>query len=485
MVQRGPATIVVIDEESSYGTPKSSNKTGVRFPFISCAPAGDLRELEDSAELRNNFNTAKPTVGPMNPALNLSVALRSNLFGKLLKFAVGAPTTTETPIAAALGGSDIKGTVETITIAGGSGAYTLNTALAGLAVGDRIIYTVNGARTIGYVTTDTDDDEGVLETTRAGGTPAGNVTAAPVVAIMDNLLSATPGTVSISSGTATFSEAQSNLAVGQMIIYLDTIEKYAWVTAKTSSTVCTVVDATGKAPGDVSGKAVQWLGIASYWTHVFKRATTTALASFVLDLGFGDLTEFDQYKGGGVNTMALSTSATGQGEVVANFGLMFADFANSGTAYDSAAVERAGTKFMMKHAAVKIGGVQSQIVRDFTLNLSNDLDPDLRALYNGGVRSGLPQGLGPVNGSFVAHFANDDLLDIADGETETSLELQFNYSDSEFVKFLLPEVVLAAARPGAAGVRGVTMEHNFTSYYEDATEATQIQVTLQNQIGGY
>jgi hypothetical protein len=79
-------------------------------------------------------------------------------------------------------------------------------------VGDRVIYEdADGARHTGYITTLTDSATGVLSTTRAGGTVCEDMTGATVVAICDNLAAATPGTVTIVNGVATFSETQ-NLA---------------------------------------------------------------------------------------------------------------------------------------------------------------------------------------------------------------------------------------------------------------------------------
>lgn len=63
-------------------------------------------------------------------------------------------------------------------------------------------------------------------------------------------------TVTISSGTATFSAAQAdNVGIGDEIDY-DTDNKIAYISARTSSTVYSVVTATGATPSDVSSVTV-------------------------------------------------------------------------------------------------------------------------------------------------------------------------------------------------------------------------------------
>lgn len=480
----GSATSLMIDTETSFGVPKASAQNGRTIPFQT-ESVGIAQAMNQSATLRGNRNATKPFVDRKDVTGDITMPVHADAIGRMMLYAIGAPTSVEKPIAATAG-SDIKDGTPTIET-GAAGAYTFSEAQDAV-VGDRVIYqNAAGTRFVGYITTKTNTTTGVLSTTRDAGAACAVVAAgSAVIAICQSIVAATPGTVTIASGVATFSETQTGIAAGMDVWYDEAaVKKMRVVSVTTAGTVVAVIDpATGKAPADISSKTVEWIGKASYWTHTYKIAATTELASFMLQKTFPATSPiYQQFKGCKVESFNLKV--TTQGELLAVFSIIGADMV--ATNYDASPVALSGVKFMQSDCAATEGGSAITIIKDVDLTHKNNLDPDSFCIGGGGVRYDAPVGIAALDFTMNAVFIDGTLLAKADGATESSLGLTFTSASDANTLFavLAPEVSYERTSPKIEGPKGVTLALKGIGYYDNEANASQVVVTVQNQIPSY
>lgn len=475
---KGSATRVALDWETAYNVPKTSSKTGKIIEFNNCDVHFE-RTLNNATAIRGDRNPTVPFVGNKNVAGTLTVPMRADSLGFFLKAAIGQPTSVEGSSAA-----NIMAGTPTITI-GSLGAYTFSAAQTAV-VGDRVVFLIGGVQNVGYITTKTNSTTGVLSADRAAGTQwPSQVGAKTVVGIYQNLADATPGTVNISGGVATFTSTHASLANGQMFIYdaAGAPPKVGIILSKLTATTANVTDTSGVVLANAAGKTVEWLGIRSYWVHTFKIDPTDDPPSFILEKAFLDLDTpyYEVFSGCRINTMGISIG--GDGELLATLGILGAT--NSTGIYDSAAVEMGGTKFQQFQASAEEGGSPILILRTLQLNFSNDLDPDSFVIGGQGTRVQLPAGIAQVNGSIEALFEDTSLLVGADGETESSLSVAFDPATSDALTISMPEVIYAPNSPAIPGPKGILLNLNFNSFYDDGANASAIVCTLTNLTASY
>jgi len=220
------------------------------------------------------------------------------------------------------------------------------------------------------------------------------------------------------AGDVDFSAAQADAVVDDMIIY-DTDYKVAFITVKTDGSNMTAKTTRGGSvdPGQVSTKTVQ---------AILHNA---------------------DYIGGGAIDIA----------------------------------EHTFSRYEMADGSAKEGGVSTELLRTLSMNVSNNLDGDGFTIGGGGVRRRLPSGIAGVSGSISAVFEDDTILEKANEDTETSLELAFTHPDGESsLTFNIDELEYQFSSPDIAGPQGVVLDLDFQAYYQDDADATAIKVTLVN-----
>lgn len=480
---KGIASRVVMDFESSFNTPLSANKKGRIIPFNTCELAW-TRAIQQSATIRGNRNPFKPFVGNKDVTGNLAIPLLSDSVGMLLKATIGVPTTVEKPLASPTG-SDINAG-GTITIAGGSGGYTFSTAQTAV-VGDRVIYQLgSGAITTGYITTKTDSTTGVLTKDRAGAVDSDDIAAATVLYICTNQANSSPGTVSLSAGTATFSTTHSSLAAGQMLIY-----DYAggpsvvYVTAKLTATTATVVDLYGHVPADVTTKSVEWLGIKSFRVHTFKVSALASLPSFVLERAYLDLDTplYEVLTGCKVDSLSFDFGSSNK-ELLLTAAIIGADKTTS--QYDSSAVSIAGTKWQEFNASIKDAGVSLGFINEAKMTFANGLDNNSFVVGGGGLRAALPEGIADISGTLTALFGDTNLQTKADGATSSSVELTVDPGDGTQLVLTVPELYYKPmGLPPIKGPKGLLQDYSLMGFYDTDANASGMMFQLTNQVGAY
>ncbi len=233
----------------------------------------------------------------------------------------------------------------------------------------------------------------------------------------------TPGTVDISSGSATFSESHSDVAVGDMVIYGDNYDQ-AFITNKSSDTAMTLKTTRGGStnPDDVTGDTV----------HAILRDA--------------------DYIGGGAEEL----------------------------------VEFTFDRYEMEDATVQEGGSNSDLLKTLTLNYSNELDGSNYTLSSNNERRSIPEGVSSVDGSFEAVFENDDILEKAEEREESSIELDFTHPDNESSFTLtMNEILYQPRSPGIPGPQGLVLDLTFMGYYDDHSGESAFTIALINTHPSY
>jgi hypothetical protein len=321
----------------------------------------------------------------------------------------------------------------------------------------------------------------VLETRRANGDPAPNVTGATLVAICESEQS-TAATISTVSGVATLSTDIGTPAVGDHLIYDNNGWHDLFIETVSSDTSFTVVKADGSIPADITGKAVNWLGKSSLWKHTFKIHPTNKLPSMTIERGYLDLDtpQYFQYLGCKVNSMQLSFG--GDGQLVCNMGVMGADEVLTPTAYDNGITSYNYyiDEFQNFEATIKEGNVASDVIKTFSLEVNNNLDGSAYVIAGAGKRKYMPEGIASVTGNVNALFENTSLLAKATADTETSIEYLLTKSSGESLKIKLNELTFAPKSPSVSGPSGVVVDLNYSAYYLNDSSASAVIVELVN-----
>lgn len=149
---------------------------------------------------------------------------------------------------------------------------------------------------------------------------------------------------------------------------------------------------------------------------------------------------------------------------------------------DSAALY-GGTLTVPTTTALGTGATAVTDVRDFKLEVNNNLTDDRFNIGGAGLKSKPTVGMREISGSFTAEYEattyRDDFL------ANTSRPLVVTYTSAESLstgtstlQFVLPDVKLRSAIPVANKGDLVTVEHNFTAY-QTTTSAQAIYVVLR------
>lgn len=149
---------------------------------------------------------------------------------------------------------------------------------------------------------------------------------------------------------------------------------------------------------------------------------------------------------------------------------------------DSAAMY-AGTLTVPTTTALATGATAATDVRDFKLEVNNNLTTDRFNIGGAGLKSKPTVGMREISGSFTAEYEATTYRD--DYLANTSRPLVVTYTSAEALstgtstlQFVLPDVKLRSAIPVANKGDLVTVEHNFVAY-QTTSSAQAIYVSLR------
>lgn len=138
-------------------------------------------------------------------------------------------------------------------------------------------------------------------------------------------------------------------------------------------------------------------------------------------------------------------------------------------------------------AAILEGGSSIATVTSVdNLTIENDLDGGIYCVGGGGIRRSIPDGKVRVSGTLTALFDSLTLYRKAIAFTESSLKITYNHgtgagtAGNESLEILVPELVYAKETPVIEGPNGILYKGPFEAYYDNASEATSIQMILKS-----
>jgi hypothetical protein len=326
---KGSASRTILDWEDGFGVELTSTWKPILIPFNTNTITGS-RNLNTPATIRGDRNPTEPFQGNKDVAGSLAVPLDTNGSGYLITALMGKYVKRrEVPSPNVMVGSP------TVTIA--SGVATFSVAQTGAAVGDRLLYqNADGSQAVAYLTAETSDTVWDVDLARDGAGAVPDITAAVVDGIATNLAETSPGTVSITSGVATFSATHANLAAGQILFYEGT--KVARIVSVLTATTATVLDMEGRTPANAAGVDVEAITAAPFVEYEWRIHPTAPIPSLMIEKGLLDLRApfFERFSGCKVDTFEVSIG--GDGELLATIGVVGAQ--SVGTYTPHAAVSK-------------------------------------------------------------------------------------------------------------------------------------------------
>jgi len=226
------------------------------------------------------------------------------------------------------------------------------------------------------------------------------------------------------------------------------------------------------------------------YTHTIIIGGTTGLPSFLVEKGFTDVVAMSGdkayflFNGCRVNTWNLTF--TNEGILQTSFDIMGCKVTTSATPFDATPTVFPHDAWDMTECAITEGGSPIAIVQECAMTLENNLDGTVYVIGGAGERECLPAGYARVSGTLTALFRNMDLYTKAENFTETSLVFTFSRGNglgsagNESMVITIPELKFGQIGPAVEGTGGIKISFPWEAYYDDAAQATSLQIVLKN-----
>lgn len=214
------------------------------------------------------------------------------------------------------------------------------------------------------------------------------------------------------------------------------------------------------------------------YTHTIKIGALPV--GLVIEKGFTDIAQFFKYNG--CRVAGATFRFPKEGIVTASFRIMGAKETVGTSSFDATPTNMTHTPFSAFEATILEGGSSIATVTEAEITIDNDLDTDGYTLGGAGERRYLPEGFAMCSGTLTALFEDVTLYNKAKNLTETSLKITLSHgtTPARLMEFFIPELVYEQNAPAIEGPRGVLVKLPFRSYYDNSTEATSLQVIIQN-----
>lgn len=181
---------------------------------------------------------------------------------------------------------------------------------------------------------------------------------------------------------------------------------------------------------------------------------------------------------------SLSTTFGGDGELTLSANISGCEEELKSTALSPAPVDVPFKRLNNFQAALKIDGVEQQIVTQATLEVAFNLDTEGFALGGNGFRSRINEGTIKPSGTLTAFFDDKTYLEKAINSTKVSLEFTVTGANGT-LSIRLPEAKFARKTPGIEGQTGITQELDYSAFYDNNEDNSCIVVTLTNTTATY
>jgi len=218
-------------------------------------------------------------------------------------------------------------------------------------------------------------------------------------------------------------------------------------------------------------------GSVSPWTHEFKIGSSQP--SFGIEFQYTDLAtaKYDLFTGNKISSIGMEIG--GDGELIANLGVIGAVEAMGAASFDSSPANPGFYRLGNFQAALTEGGSPLGNATSFSFNIDFGLDPQ-RVIGGGGVLGAIPEAIVKVTGNLKTLFEDTTLLAKALASTETALKLTITRSVSAILEWEIQELQYEQKSPEIPGPGGLLVDLNFAGYYTDGSEASAIVARLTN-----
>lgn len=232
---------------------------------------------------------------------------------------------------------------------------------------------------------------------------------------------------------------------------------------------------------------------ASPYVHTMKVGDLPT--SLIIEKHIQDLTvspAFEQHhKYNGCRLNNLNISMSSEGILLATVDVLGQkETLGGGTPYDATVEDKTNVPFTMANviaANIEEGGSALATITAFDFTIANNLDGDMFVIGGAGLRQSIPEGKVLVSGNLTAYYDSVTLYNKALNLTESSLKITFSLGDglgsagNESLELFIPEIVYETNTPTVEENQGgVMVEMPFRAYFQNSSEASDIQFILKN-----
>ena len=215
-------------------------------------------------------------------------------------------------------------------------------------------------------------------------------------------------------------------------------------------------------------------GVWNTTAREIKKGTT--VRSVVMEKAFTDISEYQKYTGGVINTMSLDVNPNAM--VTGSFGFLFKDAVNDSSAYhagtpESVAVHRPFDGFT---GYIKEGSASNAQMSALTISLDNGFERNFVLMAN--TCPQMTSGKSNVNGSITLYFADTTIYNKFVNETESVIEISLQDDDLNGYVITLPRLKYTSGDVPVNSDGALINTMNFQAL-DDTTELSNIVIRRQ------
>lgn len=207
--------------------------------------------------------------------------------------------------------------------------------------------------------------------------------------------------------------------------------------------------------------------------------------SFILEKQFVNLDHY--YKYNGCKATSLGFTFNNNNELLYNLGFMAATESHEISPYDdnpeTMTDEQSFNNVNMN--TYSEGGVATDIIEEFTLNLANNGVAMAYGLSAAGEATYVAEGRCEVTGTLRGVFRNDALLLKGRNHTESNIDFTLTRG-ANYIRFFIPECQFSQNSPNIDGPSISFLDLSFLGYFQDSTQfSSDIAIILANDRVSY
>lgn len=224
------------------------------------------------------------------------------------------------------------------------------------------------------------------------------------------------------------------------------------------------------------------------YTHTFSPADLPVGLAFELDNGalLAGASRYQSAIGCKINDASFSFPSSGY--ATATFGLLGQDVNYTSAPADASPLVTGHRSMALSRASLEEDGAPLAVGSDVTINVSNNVETDVRTIGAGGKRYDAPESFFDVSGTLTALFTDTVLLDKALSGLPSDLKIILQRgsgdgsADNEYIELFVEKLIYepTSAIVSGPGTRRVNL--NFTGYLDGV--ANSLTAIVRNQLDG-